>query len=95
MTAEARRNLSDLLLVTERQWGQRQRTAHRASLMSVIHHLAQFPDLGRSREELAVGLRALLVAPHIVYYRVDDRTVTVVRILLQRMDATGTFEDSP
>jgi toxin ParE1/3/4 len=39
--------------------------------------LAQFPQLGRTREELAPGLRSAAIEPCVLFYRV---TVTAVEV---------------
>jgi toxin ParE1/3/4 len=43
--------------------------------------LEQRPLMGRSRGELAQGLRALLVDPYIAFYLVTDSNVEIVRVL--------------
>ena len=40
--------------------------------------------LGRARDEIRSGLRSALVHPHIIFYRVTDTTVELVRVLHQR-----------
>jgi toxin ParE1/3/4 len=48
--------------------------------------LAQFPEAGRIRPEIATGLRSTLVQPYVIFYRVEGDTVQIVRILPGRMD---------
>ena len=43
--------------------------------------LSQFPQLGRSREELAAGLRSLVVERYVLFYRVTAHAVEILRIL--------------
>ncbi|MCI0491204.1 MAG: type II toxin-antitoxin system RelE/ParE family toxin [Blastocatellia bacterium] len=43
--------------------------------------LANLPQIGRSREELAAGLRSFPVARHLIFYRIIDDGVEIVRIL--------------
>jgi toxin ParE1/3/4 len=50
--------------------------------------LARFPNLGRERDDLAPGLRSHPVGQHVCFYRVDERTITITRILHAKMDAT-------
>jgi toxin ParE1/3/4 len=59
--------------------------------------LADFPLMGRARDELIAGLRSILVHPHVVFYRVSDRSVEIARVLHQRRDlatALRTREDA-
>jgi toxin ParE1/3/4 len=43
--------------------------------------LAQFPEIGRSRPEIAPGLRSTLVHPYVIFYRLEEEVVQIVRIL--------------
>lgn len=48
--------------------------------------LAQFPELGRARPEIAPNLRSTLVSPYVVFYRIAGDEVQIVRILHGRQD---------
>lgn len=43
--------------------------------------LAQFPEIGRSRLEIAPHLRSTLVHPYVIFCRVKDDGVQILRIL--------------
>ncbi|MBX9628169.1 MAG: type II toxin-antitoxin system RelE/ParE family toxin [Gemmataceae bacterium] len=43
--------------------------------------LAGQPKMGRPRDDLAPGLRSVVIDRHVLFYRFDDATVTVVRIV--------------
>jgi toxin ParE1/3/4 len=45
----------------------------------------------RPRDDVMPGLRSVLVHPHIVFYRVPDSIVEIVRILHQRRDFNAIF----
>jgi toxin ParE1/3/4 len=49
------------------------------------------PMTGRPREELASGLRSMLVHPHSIFYRMSEETVEIVRVLHQRRDLDAIF----
>jgi toxin ParE1/3/4 len=42
---------------------------------------ADFPRPGRSRREIAPGVRALVEGDHLILYRVDGRDVDIVRVV--------------
>ena len=42
--------------------------------------------IGKARDDLGVGLRAWPVEHHVLYYRVSENLVEVVRILHERVD---------
>jgi len=48
--------------------------------------LAQFPELGRNRPEIAPDLRSTLVDPYVIFYRVQGDVVQILRILHGRRD---------
>ena len=43
--------------------------------------LSNFQDAGRSREELAPGLRSFPVKQHVIFYRVIPAGIEVIRVL--------------
>jgi toxin ParE1/3/4 len=48
--------------------------------------LAHFPEIGRSRPEIAPNLRSTLVHPYVIFYRVEDDVVQILRILHGKQD---------
>ena len=55
--------------------------------------LAERPFLWRPRDDVMPGLRAVLVHPYTVFYRVTDSTVEIVRVLHERRDFSAAFRD--
>jgi len=43
--------------------------------------LSEFPFAGRSRDVLIPGLRTVVAAPYIVFYRCDEAAVEIIRVL--------------
>ncbi len=87
LTPRARRDLSDIELYTAQQWGDQQRRAYMAKLEQALQDLAAFPELGRLRDDLAPGLRGYLAGEHIIYYRAEPASITIVRVLHRKMDS--------
>lgn len=85
-TADARRELSDILLYSGQQWGRAQRDTYRALIRSTIRTLAQHPELGRLRDELSNGLRSHPAGSHLIFYWVTDREIIIAHILHNRRD---------
>ncbi len=48
--------------------------------------LAQFPEMGRAREELSTGLRSVVVEHYVIFYRVTASAVELIRILHEARD---------
>jgi toxin ParE1/3/4 len=48
---------------------------------------AEYPEAGRSREDLAPGLRSFVVAPYVVFFRPSAGTIEIRRFLQGRRDS--------
>ena len=60
-------------------------------LAAVMEKLADFPTLGRAREELRPRLRSFPSSPFIIFYRRTRTGIHVHRILHQRQDVGKAF----
>src|SRR5437667_10489344 len=49
--------------------------------------LGQFPELGRTRDELAPGMRSVVVEKYILFYKRTEDVIEIVRMLHGRQDA--------
>jgi toxin ParE1/3/4 len=54
--------------------------------------LAEMPLIGRSREELSLGLRSFPVGRYIIFYRPLKNTIEIVRVLHGARDFPPLFE---
>jgi len=86
LTQEARDDLRHLLRYSLQTWGRPRRDAYRILIDRAFRELANDPELGRSRDEVSLGLRSFPVGQHIVYYRVRDDVLIVSRITHRRQD---------
>jgi len=73
-----------------------ERTANRMNrrILASCRSKAQFPETGRSREEIAPGLRSAVVRPYVVFFRPDGETILVLRILHGRRDVEQMMGES-
>ena len=62
-------------------------------LEQACERLAQMPELGRKREELAHSLRSLPVGHYIIFYRITDEGVEIARVLHGARDIESIFSD--
>jgi toxin ParE1/3/4 len=62
-----------------------------ARLLDRFPMLAQFPNIGRQRNELLTGLRSFPVKPYIIFYTILPERVEIVRVLHQSRDLEGQF----
>lgn len=89
LSAEAESDPRALLVSSLLHWGPEARDAYAESLGSAFAELTLFPELGRPRDDLYPGCRALRVRQHVIFYEVGDAIVSVARILHSRMDPSG------
>ena len=54
--------------------------------------LAQFPEMGRKWEELAPGLRSMVVGNYVIFYRPVADGIQVIRVLHGARDLPRFFE---
>ena len=64
-------------------------------IMKQCQQLAQFPRMGRERENLAPKLRSFPVAKFVIFYRPADDTVEIIRVLYAARDIESVFEAEP
>lgn len=55
--------------------------------------LAQFPNLGRSYSHIRPSLRGLPLDGYIIFYRVINETVEILRIVNGRQDLDALFSE--
>lgn len=60
-------------------------------VFEVVERLGEWPELGRTREDLGAGVRSFVVGSHIVFYRVSETRLEVVRVLHGRRDVDTLF----
>ena len=64
-----------------------------AKILNRLPILAQFPDIGKMREDLRDQLRSFPVKPYIVFYIKLDDGIEVVRILHHSRDIDHLFSE--
>lgn len=88
-TNKAVEDLSGIWAYTEEHWSQKQADTYYLFIVSACRKLATGADIYpvRKYDEVSPGLFGYRVNKHIVFFRrVDSQTITVVRILHERMD---------
>jgi toxin ParE1/3/4 len=64
-----------------------------ALIDSEFHTLARRPQLGRTRPELASGLRSFPVGRYVIFYMPTPKGVEIVRVLHGARDADSALHD--
>lgn len=53
--------------------------------------LSNSPEVGRSREEVAAGVRSFPVGRYVIFYQIIDRGILILRVLHGARDVDGLF----
>ncbi|MGB7934602.1 MAG: type II toxin-antitoxin system RelE/ParE family toxin [Gammaproteobacteria bacterium] len=83
---KARSDIDAIWDYTIATWGVQQARHYLNGLHDVCTELADYPELGKCRDELYKGLRVYPSGKHLVFYLIMDKGIDVVRILHGSMD---------
>ncbi len=86
ISKEAIADLDDIWFYTVEKWSVPQANHYYDLIVAEINHICKEPDSGRQMDQIRKGYRVSKVKSHLVFYRIVDDTVEVIRILHQRMD---------
>ncbi|MDG4882060.1 type II toxin-antitoxin system RelE/ParE family toxin [Mesorhizobium sp. WSM4884] len=68
------------------RWGPERAEAYVRSIHSILTLIDQFPAIARNASDVRPGLLKYAVGSHVVYLRMNEQYIDVVRILHQQMD---------
>ncbi|MCW5700066.1 MAG: type II toxin-antitoxin system RelE/ParE family toxin [Rhodospirillales bacterium] len=82
---KAETDLENIWLCSFERWNEEQADRYYDELIRGIERLSDNPMLGKSREQIRKGYRSIQINRHVVYYRLQDNIIDIVRVLHQRM----------
>ncbi len=82
-----------IMLDSLMNWGIDQARAYKRILDAAIANVALFPEMGRSDPKLPNGFRGRFVGRHVICYEITRAEVRIHRILHERQDLAGQFDD--
>jgi len=91
LSPDARVDFTDILLYTQREWGEEQAHRYEAILEQAIAALADHPEAGVRQDIIYLGCRIRPMERHVLYYQLGVDAIEAVRILYERADATRVF----
>jgi len=89
---EAQGDFEDILLHTLITWGERQMDAYSDLLDHALNTIRANPHIGHAHPVVGDRYRCFQAGQHLVFYRLQDVTVFVVRILHSRMDPASRLD---
>jgi len=93
LSSYAQKDFENMLTYTLETWGLRQFHTYHILIEKTLKEISEDPELAksRSREELFPLCRSYAFGKHVVFYRVKNDTLEIVRILHERMDFSSQF----
>lgn len=88
LTPAARQDLENIWIHTHQQWGAGQAHRYTDSLTAAFAELARAPKSVPACDYIRPGYRRRSVEQHMIYFRITDYGIAIVRILHDRMDAS-------
>ncbi|MEH6660818.1 MAG: type II toxin-antitoxin system RelE/ParE family toxin [Parasphingorhabdus sp.] len=91
LSRRAASDLAEIADYTISEFGIEQARLYRDQFQACFQSLLANPQLGRSAEEVAPGLRRIRQQAHVVFYRVERGGLLIVRVLHHSMDFERQF----
>ncbi|AMN44727.1 type II toxin-antitoxin system RelE/ParE family toxin [Rhodoplanes sp. Z2-YC6860] len=88
---DAEEDLISAWLYGASEWSPIVADEHLHLLWRTARRLLDHSELGKARDELAPGVRSLPADPHMIFYRIENANIQIVRVLHQREDIDGIF----
>ena len=92
LSPEAERDLENIWVYTYDKWGLAQANNYIDKFSTAFDQIVNNPQLGTKYDHIRKNYRRLPIANHIVYYRLTEYGISVIRILHQRMSPMRHFE---
>lgn len=77
-------DLEEIQIYGLQAWGIDRADAYLQELLGTVDELLNYPEIGKQRDDVEPGIRARFSGRHVVYYRVSNDAITVLRILHER-----------
>ncbi|MFT5173697.1 MAG: toxin ParE1/3/4 [Gammaproteobacteria bacterium] len=94
LALETNRDMEAIWLYTQEEWGLEQANLHIDKLTATFENLAANPQLGTACSYIRQGYRRAESGRHMIYFRITDYGIAVIRVLHTRMDAPRHFGDT-
>jgi len=93
ISEEAYDDLVSIQNYTFCKFGENQWREYGIDLDKGMAHILEHPFSGHTREDIPDGYQASTVREHVMIYRVEDKTIYLVRILHGKMNFTFQFSE--
>lgn len=94
LTEPAIKDIEEIADYIAKQSGLRESELFLRKLDAKFVKIAQFPNLGRQRDEILPGIRSLSVNSYLILYMPIGQDVEIFRVISGYRDLTALFSDS-
>jgi toxin ParE1/3/4 len=91
VTPRALEDLKNIGRYTEQQWGRHQRNIYLKALEKRFVWLAENPQLGKHRTDVAGDYHGFPQGEHVVFYMIGEKSIDIIGILHKEMDIITYF----
>lgn len=78
-------DLEEIWRYSFKEWNERQADRYYDQLIEGIDNLKTNPKMGKSRESIRDGYRSIQINHHVIYYRLDNEIIDIIRVLHESM----------
>ncbi len=86
LSEAAEKDIEEIFDYTVYKFSVQQATIYLENLEALFQKLVEYPGLDRARDELKIGLFSLTMQSHVVFYRVLENRIRIVRVLHHSKD---------
>lgn len=65
--------------------------AHLRDIQRAASNLTEFPQAGVARDQLVAGIRSIVIYPTVLFYRIGDASIDIVRVVDGRRNLAAFF----
>ena len=84
-------DLEEIWTYTGKKWSAAQADRYYSLIFDEIDYICKNIDTGKSMNHIRKGYRASKIKSHLIFYRVVEGTVEIIRILNEKMDIANQF----
>ncbi|NIV43176.1 MAG: type II toxin-antitoxin system RelE/ParE family toxin [Candidatus Dadabacteria bacterium] len=81
LSLPAEQDLSSIYDYTFNEFGELQAVKYLTGIEQKVLNIVESPELGIKREEIRQGLRSIVYEKHVIFYRVMNDTIRIIRVL--------------
>ena len=93
LSREALSDLEEIWLYTVEKWSLDQADRYYNLIFEEINFICRKPNSGKKMDHIRKSYLAAKVKSHLIFYRIENETIQIIRILHERMDIENRLYD--